>query len=250
VDDLRDVGEARGIGRELDQPRPERLSARRVVQVGGEGVDGGPIEVEPAVGVAPGGEHEEGASRCPTKLFLVDLDRPSGDGGHRSDGDRKLRVGERRLELRDPGLRHPSTLSRPTGKIIPVEYASGWRRLAGWLIEFVVVVLLLLAGLIVGSILSGDSLFIGFVLALSAVWLYFAGLESSEQQSTLAGRILGTRVTDVHGQPLTFSRATTRHFAMYLSALTPVAIGYLMAFWTKRRQTLHDYLTSTVVVRR
>jgi uncharacterized RDD family membrane protein YckC len=37
---------------------------------------------------------------------------------------------------------------------------------------------------------------------------------------------------------------------MYLTALTPIAIGYLMAFWTKRRQTLHDYLTSTTVVRR
>jgi uncharacterized RDD family membrane protein YckC len=131
-----------------------------------------------------------------------------------------------------------------------VVYASRWRRLAGWLIEFVVVIVLLVAGLIVGSVLSGDSLFLGFVVALTAVWLYFAGLESSEQQSTLAGRLLGTKVTDIHGQPLTFSRATSRHFAMYLSALTPVAIGYLMAFWTKRRQTLHDYLTSTVVVRK
>jgi uncharacterized RDD family membrane protein YckC len=131
-----------------------------------------------------------------------------------------------------------------------MEYASRWRRLAGWLIEFVIVVLLLSAGLVVGSILAGDSLFVGFVLALSAIWLYFAGLESSEHQSTLSGRLLGTRVTDLHGQPLTFTRATSRHFAMYLSAITPVAIGYLMAFWTKRRQTLHDYLTSTLVVKR
>jgi uncharacterized RDD family membrane protein YckC len=131
-----------------------------------------------------------------------------------------------------------------------VVYPSPWRRLTAWLIEFVVVVVLLFAGIVVGSIIGNGSLFFGFVVALSALWLYFAGFESSPQQSTLSGRLLGTKVTDLHGEPLNFTRATSRHFAMYLSALTPIAIGYLMAFWTKRRQTLHDYLTSTTVVRR
>jgi uncharacterized RDD family membrane protein YckC len=37
---------------------------------------------------------------------------------------------------------------------------------------------------------------------------------------------------------------------MYFSALTPFAIGFLMAFWTKRRQTLHDYVTSTLVLKK
>ena len=131
-----------------------------------------------------------------------------------------------------------------------MEYPSRWRRLFAWLIEFVIVVVLLFSGIVVGSIIANGSLFFGFVVALSALWLYFAGFESSPQQSTLSGRFLGTKVTDIQGEPLTFTRATSRHFAMYLSALTPIAIGYLMAFWTKRRQTLHDYLTSTVVVRR
>ena len=131
-----------------------------------------------------------------------------------------------------------------------MEYVSRWRRLAAWLIEFAVVVVLLSAGLIVGSIVANGSLFFGFVVALSALWLYFAGFESSPHQSTLSGRLLGTKVTGIQGEPLNFTRATSRHFAMYLSAITPLAVGYLMAFWTKRRQTLHDYLTSTVVVRK
>ena len=131
-----------------------------------------------------------------------------------------------------------------------MEYPSPWRRLTAWLIEFVIVVVLLFSGIVVGSILANGSLFFGFVVGLSALWLYFAGFESSPQQSTLSGRFLGTKVTGIQGEPLTFTRATSRHFAMYLSALTPIAIGYLMAFWTKRRQTLHDYLTSTVVVRK
>jgi uncharacterized RDD family membrane protein YckC len=249
VHDLRHVCEAGGVGGELDQARAQRVAAGGVVEFRGEGVDGGAVEVEAAIRVAARGEDEERASSSAAKLVLVDLDLPAGDGRDGDDRDRKLRVDERRLELRNPRLRHPSTLSRLPGKIIFVVYASPWRRLTAWLIEFVVVILLLLAGLVVGSVLANGSLFFGFVVALSAVWLYFAGFESSPQQSTLSGRLLGTKVTDVNGEPLTFTRATSRHFAMYLSALTPIAIGYLMVFWTKRRQTLHDYLARTIVVR-
>jgi uncharacterized RDD family membrane protein YckC len=127
-----------------------------------------------------------------------------------------------------------------------VSYASRLQRLGGWLIEIVVVAVLLVLGLILG----GSSYFAGFVIALTAIWLYFAGFESSGLQSTLSGRILGLRVTDLQGEPISFNRATVRHFAMYLSAVTPFAVGYLMAFWTKRRQTLHDYLSSTLVLRK
>jgi uncharacterized RDD family membrane protein YckC len=127
-----------------------------------------------------------------------------------------------------------------------VSYATRLQRLGGWLIELVVVAVLLAFGLILG----GSSYFAGFVIALTAIWLYFAGFESSRFQSTLSGRILGLRVADLNGEPVSFNRATARHFAMYLSALTPFAIGYLMVFWTKRRQTLHDYLSSTLVLRK
>jgi uncharacterized RDD family membrane protein YckC len=127
-----------------------------------------------------------------------------------------------------------------------VSYASRLQRLGGWLIEIVVVAVLLVLGLILG----GSSYFAGFVIALTAIWLYFAGFESSGLQSTLSGRILGLRVTDLQGEPISFNRATVRHFAMYLSAVTPFAVGYLMAFWTKRRQTLHDYVSSTLVLKK
>jgi uncharacterized RDD family membrane protein YckC len=127
-----------------------------------------------------------------------------------------------------------------------VTYPTKLQRIAGWLIELVVVSLLLAVGLLFG----GENLFVGFVIGLTAIWLYFAGLESSPRQATLSGPILGVRVTDLEGERLTFTRATGRHFAMYLSAITPFAIGYWMAFWTKRRQTLHDLLARTLVLRK
>ena len=124
-------------------------------------------------------------------------------------------------------------------------YPSRLRRLAGWIIEFVVVFALLFLGLL----LAGQNYFIGFVIGLTAVWLYFAGLESSSRQATLSGPLLGVRVTDLEGERLTFTHATGRHFAMYVSAVTPFFIGYWMAFWTRRRQTLHDLLARTLVVK-
>jgi uncharacterized RDD family membrane protein YckC len=127
-----------------------------------------------------------------------------------------------------------------------VRYASRLQRLGAWAIELVVVA----AFFLVGMVLGGTSYFAVFVIALTANWLYFAGFESSPLQSTFSGRILGLRVTDLNGEPISFNRATVRHFAMYLSAITPFAVGYLMAFWTKRRQTLHDYLSSTLVVKK
>jgi uncharacterized RDD family membrane protein YckC len=127
-----------------------------------------------------------------------------------------------------------------------VRYASRLQRLGAWAIELVVVA----AFFFVGMILSGGSYFAVFVIAMTAMWLYFAVSESSSLQSTLSGRILGLRVTDLQGEPISFNRATVRHFAMYLSAVTPFAVGYLMAFWTKRRQTLHDYLSSTLVLKK
>ena len=130
-----------------------------------------------------------------------------------------------------------------------MEYVTTRRRLAGWLIEFVIVVALLIAGLRVGVGVTDGSLFGGFVVALTALWLYFAGLESSPRQTTLAGLVLGTRVTDLRGERLSFSRATQRHFAMYLTALTPLAVGYWMVLWTKRKQALHDLIARTLVLR-
>jgi uncharacterized RDD family membrane protein YckC len=131
-----------------------------------------------------------------------------------------------------------------------MSFAGRWRRLAGWAIELVVVSLLLASGLVVGALFTGEQRsFLGFVVGFTALWLYFAGLESSPRQTTISGRWLGTRVTGLEGQRLTFGRASARHFSMYLSAVTPFGIGYLMALWTKRRQALHDWLTSTVVVK-
>jgi uncharacterized RDD family membrane protein YckC len=81
------------------------------------------------------------------------------------------------------------------------------------------------------------------------VWLYFAAMESSNNQGTLGKMALSLKVTDINGNRISFGRATGRHFAKFLSSLT-LMIGYMLAGWTKYKQALHDLIAETLVVRK
>jgi len=83
---------------------------------------------------------------------------------------------------------------------------------------------------------------------LLADWIYFASLESSERGATFGKRLLGMRVTDTNGRRISFGRATVRYFSKILSAI-PFMLGYVMAFFTKKTQALHDLIADTVVIR-
>jgi hypothetical protein len=82
-----------------------------------------------------------------------------------------------------------------------------------------------------------------------AAWLYYALLESSDAQATLGKRAVGIKVTDLDGNRISFGRATGRLFAHIISSFT-LGIGFAMAAFTRRRQTLHDQIAGTLVVGR
>jgi uncharacterized RDD family membrane protein YckC len=86
-------------------------------------------------------------------------------------------------------------------------------------------------------------------LFVTFAWLYYALLESSPWQGTLGKHAAGLIVTDVHGQPVSFGRATARLFAKALSFCT-FYIGFLMISWTRRSQGLHDLIAGTLVLRK
>lgn len=143
----------------------------------------------------------------------------------------------------------------------------------GFWIRFIAYVIDALVLLVPGMILVG--LFVGFVLlthesmddeelpapimlaglltvaALIAVnWLYEALMTSSPRGATLGKMALGLRIVRVDGVPLSFGRATARHFAKYMvTPMVPLAIGYIMAAFTNRKRALHDILADTLVIR-
>jgi uncharacterized RDD family membrane protein YckC len=86
------------------------------------------------------------------------------------------------------------------------------------------------------------------LLAFLGTWFYYALLQSSSRQATLGQLALGLRVTDLEGRRVSFARASGRHFAIVLTGLT-FGIGYLMVVFTTRKQTLHDLVAGTLVVR-
>jgi uncharacterized RDD family membrane protein YckC len=88
-----------------------------------------------------------------------------------------------------------------------------------------------------------------FVVGIAISWLYYALMESSERQATLGKMALSLKVTDMNGKRLSFGHATGRYFAKLVSGMIPFGIGYVIAGFTERKQALHDFIASTLVVR-
>jgi uncharacterized RDD family membrane protein YckC len=156
-------------------------------------------------------------------------------------------------------------------------YAGFWLRFVAWMIDF------LLGGLAVGIVVGMVVGFLGFetirtqfeemgrgmngsnpvfpmmlfvtlftfaFFFLIVVWLYYAGMESSEHQGTLGKMALGLVVTDMNGQRVSFPRATGRFFSRFITRLVPLLIGFVMAGFTEKKQALHDMIASCLVLRK
>ena len=86
-------------------------------------------------------------------------------------------------------------------------------------------------------------------LTIPIMWLYYVLFETSSWQATPGKRALRLYVTDINGRPITFARATIRHFGKMISGLT-FLVGYFLAGFTEKKQALHDMLASCLVLRR
>jgi uncharacterized RDD family membrane protein YckC len=135
-----------------------------------------------------------------------------------------------------------------------VFYAGFWLRALAMLIDAFIVFFILLplvvALIYFGNVQSDDEPMGRFValVIIVGVWLYFAFQESGRVQATFGKRIMGLRVTDMEGRPVSFWRATGRHFGKFLSGLS-LYIGFVIAGFTSKKQSLHDLMASCLVVR-
>src|SRR5437868_1207840 len=103
-----------------------------------------------------------------------------------------------------------------------IAYAGFWRRSLSYVVDAT-----LLAGVEVAMARSiavltpNDFQALANVAPVSAVlwWAYFVVMESSPAQGTLGKICLNLRVTDAHGDPITFRRASFRNVFKILSTL-------------------------------
>jgi len=143
-------------------------------------------------------------------------------------------------------------------------YAGFWQRfvahlidsfaLAGFAIPFVLVFGVALAVLDddTSEGFSGAQVVLIIVLyglLFAAVIAYFAVMECSHYQGTLGKMALGLKVTDRYGRRLSFGRSLGRTAAKIFITQNSCTIGYVMAAFMAKKQSLHDVIASTLVLK-
>jgi uncharacterized RDD family membrane protein YckC len=116
-------------------------------------------------------------------------------------------------------------------------------------VAFVVMLILLLA-------LPGDDnkiIRIGVSIGIVALIpigkiVYNVMMESGPKQGTYGKQLLKVRVCDIYGERINTGQALQRNLFKYVSVAT-LFIGYLMAFFNKKQQCLHDMLADTLVIK-
>ena len=83
------------------------------------------------------------------------------------------------------------------------------------------------------------------LLVLVVYWILF---EASAWQGSVGKRVVGIKVITERGAAPTLGEAVARNLFKMVSVFS-LLIGFMMAGWTARKQTLHDKLAKTLVVK-
>ena len=78
--------------------------------------------------------------------------------------------------------------------------------------------------------------------------IYHIIMEASIKQATYGKQLLKIKVCDIQGDRIPLSRSIGRNLAKIFSVAT-LGIGYLMSFFNKKQQCLHDMVTDTLVIK-
>ena len=78
--------------------------------------------------------------------------------------------------------------------------------------------------------------------------IYNVVMESGPKQGTYGKQLLKIRVCDIYAERITPAKAFTRNIAKIFSVLT-LFVGYLMSFFNKKQQCLHDLVADTLVIK-
>ncbi|NRA29086.1 MAG: RDD family protein [Parvularculaceae bacterium] len=123
-------------------------------------------------------------------------------------------------------------------------YGGFWWRFLAVIVDLIVV------GLLTG--VATPILFVLPVLIPIAPLLVDAGysifMESSPTQGTVGKMICRLKVADLAGKRITPGKAGLRYVGKYVSGLI-MFLGYILVFFTSKKQALHDLMAGTVVLK-
>ncbi|WP_163103352.1 RDD family protein [Peribacillus alkalitolerans] len=155
-----------------------------------------------------------------------------------------------------------------------LEYAGFWIRFGAYLIDSIIVgIIMAIISSIAAIAIIGNSIDLAlfldpeyipsgseigaFVAAYAVIIiigliisvLYYAVMQSSKWQATIGKKLLGLKVTDVHGNRIGFGRSIGR--LLVYSFLSPIfMIGFIIAAFTEKKQALHDLIAGTLVIKK
>lgn len=119
-----------------------------------------------------------------------------------------------------------------------VVYAGFWRRWVAYMIDWLI---MLIPGILI-------NLIIPYVGSLILYIIYKPVFEASSAKATPGKYLMKLKVLREDGGQLTMKQAILRYLASWLSGII-LFIGYIMGAFTEKKQTLHDILLKTVVVK-
>lgn len=147
-----------------------------------------------------------------------------------------------------------NTISRETtGTLSPIEFVPPFLlRLASLLIDYIVLLMLPLAGLISDKIFSGGlGIFTDrtlWLLAFIIATLNVVVLPVIFKQS-IGKMVTGIRIVDRFGEPAKAGAILVRQTIGYLLTVATLGLGFLIAAVNRSGRTLHDLISGTVTVR-
>jgi uncharacterized RDD family membrane protein YckC len=143
-----------------------------------------------------------------------------------------------------------------------MKYGSIWARIGGGLIDLLIVIIItgvvvFCWGLIVG--LGGKEAHLsqalqkeiwsarGFIVGIIVDALYTIGMQASANQATYGQKASDLVIVKSDGSKPSASVIVARYLLSLISSVL-IKIGYVVAIFTKRKQTLHDLISDTVVI--
>lgn len=142
------------------------------------------------------------------------------------------------------------------------EIAKLTPRVIGGLVDLIVIlaitaILMFFWGMIVGangterhlSAEQADALWTGrgALVGLLVDFLYTVGMQNSAAKATLGQRLMGLQIVSVTYQDAGLGKLILRYFVSLLSSII-LKIGFLVALFTSKNQTLHDLVAGTIIV--
>lgn len=88
----------------------------------------------------------------------------------------------------------------------------------------------------------------GLAIIPLAKMIYSTIMEASSRQASYGKVLMGLKVSDEQGRPITLSRSIVRNMSKLLCVAT-LGLGYIIGFFDKRQQGLHDRIAGTLVIK-